>query len=633
MGLSTIPTNFGRHFLRVAMSAALVSAVPVSGAAEPSGEPAPWWNSQWTLRKEITINGGSSGAGLSEPAVDPVVLVRLMEGEYQFGLAREDGSDLRFIAADGKTVLPHGIEKYDSLMGEGFAWVRLPEVKAGGTSTFWLYAGNAAGSLDGAAAVPATLYDAATSLVYHFNDRGAAPTDASGNGNSAAAAGLASEGAMIGGGLRLDGRGGVTVPAADSLKWSADGFTLSLWIKPNALAPDAVFFSQTDGVSGLVAGLNNGVPYVELTGAAGVVRTTPGEALVAGTWRHVAATVTPTQTSLFVDGLPYGTVTSSGLPELSGPVIIGVAAPADATATPGMVGEVDEVHLSRVARSGAWIRLAALIQGPGGGQVLVMGADEAAKHGGALEEALHHLSLFTEISKSLTFDGWVVIFLCALLALIGLVVGVSKLIYLNKIKKASEAFLEKWEELSADLTVLDHGNEEQIRSMAGHASPKLQQIMKPSPLYHLYQLGSEEIHQRVTSSKTEFKGLSGRSMTAIKATLDGALTREVQRLNSLLVFLTMGIAGGPYLGLFGTVIGVMITFAVIAQSGEVDINSIAPGIAGALLATVAGLAVAIPALFGYSYLASKIKDSVADMQVFIDEFIAKIAETYPSNQD
>ena len=156
MGLSTIPTNFGRHFLRVAMSAALVSAAPVSVAAEPAGEPAPWWDPQWTLRKEITINGGSSGAGLSEPAVDPVVLVRLMEGEYQFGLAREDGSDLRFIAADGKTVLPHGIEKYDSLMGEGFAWVRLPEVKAGGASTFWLYSGNAAGSLDGAAAVPAT---------------------------------------------------------------------------------------------------------------------------------------------------------------------------------------------------------------------------------------------------------------------------------------------------------------------------------------------------------------------------------------------------------------------------------------------------------------------------------------------
>ena len=94
------------------------------------------------------------------------------------------------------------------------------------------------------------------------------------------------------------------------------------------------------------------------------------------------------------------------------------------------------------------------------------------------------------------------------------------------------------------------------------------------------------------------------------------------------IFLTIGIAGGPYLGLLGTVIGVMITFAVIAKSGQVEVNSIAPGIAGALLATVAGLAVAIPALFAYSYLSSQIKDAISDMQVFIDEMVTKIAEFY-----
>jgi len=77
----------------------------------------------------------------------------------------------------------------------------------------------------------------------------------------------------------------------------------------------------------------------------------------------------------------------------------------------------------------------------------------------------------------------------------------------------------------------------------------------------------------------------------------------------------------------------MITFAIIAKSGEVDVNSIAPGIASALLATVAGLIVAIPALFIYSYLSSRIKDLIAAMQVFIDEFIAKMAEFYPTPGD
>jgi len=631
MGLSaTITTVLRQSALFPALLVLLSSACPVLAAASADGEPAPWWDKEWTIRKPVTIN---VAGGLGEAVADPAVLIRLIEGDYQFGMAREDGGDLRFLAADGKTVLSHHLEKYDSLMGEGFAWVRLPEVKAGGPTTFWLYTGNAAGAKGVPAENAKGTYDDATSLVYHFSDRGAAPADASGNGNVAAGPGLISEGAMIGGGLRLDGRSGVNVPASDSLNWGAEGFTLSVWVKPATLAPDAVFFSQGDGASALVLGLNNGVPYAEVTGPGGTQRTAPGETLAAGTWRHLALTVTAAQTALHLDGQPYGSPLAAGLPSLAGPLLLGAAPPADPAATPGLVGEIDELHLSRVARSPSWIKLAAAVQGPNAGQVLTLGADEAAKQGGALQEALHHLSLFGEISKSLTFDGWVVIFLCAVLALVGLVVGVAKLIYLNKIKKASKAFLEQWEELSADLTVLDHGDEENIKSMAGRAGPKLQLLMKPSPLYHLYQLGSEEIHQRVTSAKNGFNGLSGRSITAIKATLDGGLTREVQRLNSLLVFLTIGIAGGPYLGLFGTVLGVMITFAVIAKSGEVDINSIAPGIAGALLATVAGLAVAIPALFGYSYLASKIKDAVADMQVFIDEFIAKIAESYPSSND
>jgi biopolymer transport protein ExbB len=82
------------------------------------------------------------------------------------------------------------------------------------------------------------------------------------------------------------------------------------------------------------------------------------------------------------------------------------------------------------------------------------------------------------------------------------------------------------------------------------------------------------------------------------------------------------------LGLLGTVVGVMITFAAIAAAGDVNVNSIAPGIAAALVATVAGLAVAIPALFGYNYLITRIKNATSDMHVFIDEFVTKVAEFY-----
>jgi biopolymer transport protein ExbB len=72
----------------------------------------------------------------------------------------------------------------------------------------------------------------------------------------------------------------------------------------------------------------------------------------------------------------------------------------------------------------------------------------------------------------------------------------------------------------------------------------------------------------------------------------------------------------------------MITFAAIAAAGDVNVNAIAPGIAAALLATVAGLAVAIPSLFGYNYLATRIKNISADMQIFVDELVTRIAEVY-----
>jgi biopolymer transport protein ExbB len=92
------------------------------------------------------------------------------------------------------------------------------------------------------------------------------------------------------------------------------------------------------------------------------------------------------------------------------------------------------------------------------------------------------------------------------------------------------------------------------------------------------------------------------------------------------VLLTVAISGGPFIGLLGTVVGVMITFAAIAVAGDVNVNAIAPGIAAAMVATCAGLFVAIPALFGYNYLLTKVKEETASMQVFVDQFIARLAE-------
>jgi biopolymer transport protein ExbB len=154
-------------------------------------------------------------------------------------------------------------------------------------------------------------------------------------------------------------------------------------------------------------------------------------------------------------------------------------------------------------------------------------------------------------------------------------------------------------------------------------------MIRHSPLHRIYHIGSEEISKRMASGKI----LSSRSIQAIRASLDSCYVHENHAINDGMVFLTISIAGGPFLGLLGTVVGVMITFAAIAATGEVNISAIAPGLAAALVATVSGLLVAIPALLGYNYLVSRMKTVTSDLQVFIDEFVTKMAEYYSASSD
>jgi len=186
--------------------------------------------------------------------------------------------------------------------------------------------------------------------------------------------------------------------------------------------------------------------------------------------------------------------------------------------------------------------------------------------------------------------------------------------------------------VATDLSVLDSDDPAQAKSLGGRVSPDNLRVMRESPLFRVYHIGVEEIRHRLAADRNN-KVLSARSIQAIRAGLDGGLVRETHRLSNQMVLLTIAISGGPFLGLLGTVIGVMITFAAVAAAGDVNVNAIAPGIAAALLATVAGLAVAIPALFGYNYLLTRIKTAQSDLHVFIDEFVAKMAEFYSETAD
>jgi biopolymer transport protein ExbB len=588
------------------------------GTCAASGTGQAWWNPDWTVRKKITIDTTSTGVPITDPIGACAVLVRLHDGDFQFASAKDDGSDIRFVAADDKTQLPFHIEKYDSLLGEAFVWVRVPDLKPGATTTFWLYYGNTGGKPMSGGADPKATYDSDTALVYHFADGTNPPHDVTGQGNDAQNAGIANDGSFIGPGLKMNGKVGVNIPASASLNWAAgSALTWSAWVKPIVLGPSEVIFSRHDGDHALIIGMDNGAPYVEVDGQ----RSSVGAPVAANSWHHLAVIADGAKITVYLDGSAYGSL-AAGLPPLNAASALGIdSTPAAGSTNTGFNGEMDELEISRVARPVGSIRFAALGQGGDSEAKLVaMGQDE----GMPASWLSASFGLFGVILKSVTVDGWVVIGILGIMALVSWYVMITKFMYLNLVQKCNGLFLKEWRHVAVDLTVLDHDDPQSLKSLGGRATPKLQKRFANSPVYRIYHIGTEEISHRIKNGRS----LSSRSIQAIRASLDGGFVRENHSLNNGMVFLTISIAGGPFMGLLGTCIGVMITFAAIAATGEVNISAIAPGLAAALVATVAGLLVAIPALLGYNYLVSRMKVVSSDMQIFIDEFVTKMAEFY-----
>lgn len=575
-----------------------------------------WWNADWPMRKKITLDTGATGVAIGEPIGTVPVLVRLHDGNFQFTAAKSDGSDLRFVAGDDKTPLAFHIEKFDSLLNEAFIWVKVPDVKPGAQTTVWLYYGNGGGSANRIDDVKGT-YDADTVLDYHFTERGGPAADASASGLNAQNAGTPSEGAMIGLGLRFDGHTSVTIPAGPQLAWAnGAAMTWSAWVKVAVAQPAAAIFRRQGGSSSFTVGVDGTSPYVQI----GTQRSAAGAALPPNTWHHVAVVASGASTTLYVDGESYATL-GAGIPALDTPSTLGGEG---ANGANGFTGEIDELQISKTARSVGYIKFAASEQGGEKAAKLVTLADD--------EKPKNWLSFLKTgyvgiIIGSLSVDGWVVIGILAVMSLISWAVMIGKAMYLNGVGKGNENFLSEWRHVATDLSVLDNEDEESVKSLAGRLDAKAQRSMRASPLYKVYHIGVLEIRHRLKADRST-KVLSARSIQAIRAALDAGLVREQHRLSSQMVLLTIAISGGPFLGLLGTVVGVMITFAAVAAAGDVNVNAIAPGIAAALAATVAGLGVAIPALFGYNYLLGRIKNATSDLHVFIDEFVAKMAEFY-----
>jgi biopolymer transport protein ExbB len=402
-------------------------------------------------------------------------------------------------------------------------------------------------------------------------------------------------GGLIAGSAKLAGDGGLVVnaPALQAAK----EFTFSAWIKP--AKPDGELMA----LGALKLGLVGGVPVLNISG----VQARAATPVAVNEWHHIAVTA-GAEFNLYVDGKPVAKAA-------------GVLTPVDSLVIgSGLVGELDEVQVSSVARSAAWLAVQVQSQGSTG-QLVKYGEDKTTK-------SSEGNSYFAATMSNLTVDGWVVVMICVAMFFIAIWVMVNKAILLVRVEKANGVFAEEFNKMSRGLAELDDSAQAHTGQMDELA--KKMDVFKHSPLYRIYHVGVTELKFRFPDSAGA-QGLpviSSRSFNAVRASLDTQLVREGSRLNKGMVLLTIAISGGPFLGLLGTVVGVMITFAAIAVAGDVNVNAIAPGIAAALVATVAGLGVAIPSLFGYNYLMTRIKTVSNDMHVFVDEFVTKMAENY-----
>lgn len=139
--------------------------------------------------------------------------------------------------------------------------------------------------------------------------------------------------------------------------------------------------------------------------------------------------------------------------------------------------------------------------------------------------------------------------------------------------------------------------------------------------------GPEQVDTAFLARSTPTK-ISTASFEAVKVVLEEAAGGEAMALEKGMIVLSTAVAGGPFIGLLGTVWGVMATFAGIAESGGATLKAMAPGVAAALVATVTGLLVAIPAMFAYNFMVTTIRHLTQELDGFASRYANQIEHVY-----
>lgn len=210
-----------------------------------------------------------------------------------------------------------------------------------------------------------------------------------------------------------------------------------------------------------------------------------------------------------------------------------------------------------------------------------------------------------------TLEGKLVIGILMVFSMFAWSIMASKALQMRRARRLNELFREEYRRQKSVIEI----HERRVK-------------VEGCPLFVVYEDGCLELsqHLRRGPATSAPVNLSLKAMELVKGALERSVAREALRLEAGLILLAIAVSGAPFLGLLGTVWGVMDAFGGVAagNTGAATLQMMAPGVAGALITTVAGLMVAIPSMFGYNWLVHNLRVLTVEMDNFAQELAARM---------
>ncbi|HVV71941.1 MAG TPA: MotA/TolQ/ExbB proton channel family protein [Verrucomicrobiae bacterium] len=213
-----------------------------------------------------------------------------------------------------------------------------------------------------------------------------------------------------------------------------------------------------------------------------------------------------------------------------------------------------------------------------------------------------------------TIEGKLTIGALVVVSLFSWSVIITKVIQLWRAGRASKQFFDAYHQTREQMDLHRKG-----------------QQFDGAPAYELYTAGQEELQFQLTKHPVVIRGeskITQAGFDSVRVALEEAAMHEALALEKGMIVLSTAVAGGPFIGLLGTVWGVMETFSGIARANAASLTAMAPGVAGALIATVIGLLVAIPAMFAYNFMVTKIRAFTQELDAFAIRYATQIEHSY-----